>query len=505
MVRFLPSLRLGTTYRAIIRILMKILYWSLASITALFIITSLTRTSNVKAFQSETQVPETTAALETLISTENPTPTPPVQSTDFYTPTLTLEPTITYTPTLTTPPTSTPTPNPTVEGLEAASTAEALTTNSIYLPFILRQDAPEPPPYTSPVKILYCDKLSSPKSIPDNNEAGINDTISISDQRKIVDIDARLDISHTWVGDLNVELTHIEVNQSVKLINRPGRSGSGLGCGNDNIKAILDDEISLPVENECSVSPAAISGIYIPNQPMSWFDGDSVAGQWRLNVSDRSSASTGNLNGWCILATISENPEPPTPTPPPPDVPASAIINGVTGKVQSLPLDCESRSAVDWAKYFGVTIDELDFFHLLPHSDNPDKGFVGSVYGEWGQIPPNPYGVHAEPVAEVLRDHGLQAYAQRPLSWPKLRSEIAAGRPVIVWIIGSVNNGIPIFYTPSDGLHTIVARYEHTVIVTGYNSSSVYYLNGGTIYSKTIDQFLDSWSALGNMAITARP
>ena len=482
-------------------------YWSLACIFVLVIITSLTRAWVAKANQSEAQEPDPTSVSHT-ITPSNPDPftsTPQFTATDIFTPTSTLEPTSTIIPAT---PTVTPITSPTQlpEQFNAESPTESSSPASIYLPLILRQDAPLPTPnYTPPVKILICDSLSSPKSIPDNYDLGINDTINISDQRKIVDIDVRLDISHTWVGDLNVELTHLEANQSVKLINRPGRSGSGLGCGYDNIKAILDDEISSPVENECVASPAAISGIYIPNQPLGWFDGDNLDGRWRLNVSDRSSASTGSLNGWCILATVSENPEPPIPTPPPPTTPGSAIINGVTGKAQSLPLDCESRSAVDWAKYFGVHIEELDFFDLLPHSDNPDKGFVGSVNGTWGQIPPNPYGVHAEPVAEVLRDHGLEAYAHRPLSWAELKAEIAAGRPVIAWIIGSVNNGIPVYYTPSDGLHTVVARYEHTVIVTGYDSNNVYYLNGATIYSRTISQFLDSWSALGSMAITAHP
>jgi uncharacterized protein YvpB len=205
------------------------------------------------------------------------------------------------------------------------------------------------------------------------------------------------------------------------------------------------------------------------------------------------------------MASVSENPAPPTPTPPPVNLPSSAIIHNVKGEDQALPLDCESRSAVDWANYFGVTIDELDFFDLLPHSDNPDKGFVGNVNGNWGQIPPDPYGVHAEPVAEALRDHGLQAYAHRPLSWDALRAEIAASRPVFVWIIGSIENGIPVYYTPSDGLHTVVARREHTVIVTGYTESDVFYLNGDTIYAKSVGQFLDSWSALGNMAITTQP
>jgi uncharacterized protein YvpB len=182
-----------------------------------------------------------------------------------------------------------------------------------------------------------------------------------------------------------------------------------------------------------------------------------------------------------------------------------AQISGISGRKQALPLDCESRSAVDWAGYFGYSIGELAFFNQLPHSDNPDKGFVGNVYGTWGQIPPNSYGVHVEPVAALLRAYGVPAYAHRPLGWEHLKAEIAAGRPVFVWIVGSVQNGIPEYYTPSDGLSTIVARYEHTVVVTGYSASRVYFLNGATIYSKPIDEFLDSWSVLGNMAITALP
>jgi len=104
-------------------------------------------------------------------------------------------------------------------------------------------------------------------------------------------------------------------------------------------------------------------------------------------------------------------------------------------------LDCESRSAVDWAAYLGQHINELTFFNRLPKSDNPDKGFVGNVYGAWGQIPPNPYGVHAEPVAALLRDYGLQAYAHRPLRWEQLQAEIAAeiavslGDPVAIQLI----------------------------------------------------------------------
>jgi uncharacterized protein YvpB len=195
------------------------------------------------------------------------------------------------------------------------------------------------------------------------------------------------------------------------------------------------------------------------------------------------------------------------PTPPPtvPPVPSQASISGVTGQVQALPLDCESRSAVDWANFFGVGISELKFFDNLPESDNPDEGFVGDVYGAWGQIPPAPYGVHAEPVAELLREYGLNAYAHRPLSWEGLKAEIAEGRPVFVWVVGNAVHGVPTYYRSSDDALTVVARYEHTVIVTGYSSNSVTYLNGSTLYTVDRNQFLESWSVLRNMAITARP
>jgi len=369
-----------------------------------------------------------------------------------------------------------------------------------FLPAIFRQPAPVPA-----IKALFCDGLSNARPIPDNDAGGVLDAITISDPRLIADLDVSLEIDHSWVGDLNIRLTHQESGRSISLVDRPGIPSSDQGCSSDDVRTILDDEISLGVENKCASGPAAISGIYQPQESLASYDGVGIAGTWTLQVSDHSNLDTGSLRAWCLVASISPVPEPPTPSPPPPSLPDQRIISGVTGKDQALPLDCESRSAVDWAKFFSVSIGELDFYNHLPHSDNPDKGFVGNVNGIWGRIPPNAYGVHAQPVADLLQAYGVQAYAHRPLSWDHLRAEIAAGRPVFVWIVGSVVNGIPVYYTPSDGLHTVVAAYEHTVIVTGYTPTRVYFLNGDTIDSTSVVQFLDSWSALGNMAITAGP
>jgi len=432
-----------------------------------------------------------TSTLEPNSGNENPV-TSPITTTYTITESISITPTATITATLTPTPSETPTPTPT------------LTPNPFsFLPLIIRE--PTPIPYIPPEKVLFCDNLSVPINIPDNDPYGIFHDITPYDQRLIVDLDVSLRINHTWIGDLFVTLSHLESGKTATLIDRPGIPATNQGCEKDNIFAILDDEISSPAEGKCASSPAAISGIYQPNNPLSIFDGDSAAGTWQLNLSDNYQNDTGYLSSWCLVASISPYGQTPTPIPPPPPSPAEVQIYGVTGRKQALPLDCESRSAVDWAAYFGYRIGELAFYSQLPHSDNPDKGFVGNVNGTWGQIPPNPYGVHAEPVAALLRLYGVPAYAHRPLSWEHLKAEIAAGRPVFVWIVGSVNNGIPVYYTPSDGLSTIVASYEHTVVVTGYSDSKVYYLNGDTIYTRTVEQFLDSWSALGNMAILTHP
>lgn len=415
-------------------------------------------------------------------------------------------------------PSSTPSPSPTI----TLSPTPSFLPADIHLPVVLKavQPTATPTPTITPtpthlpedqlVKILICNQQN--QDIPDDDPGGVTSLISIDDPRFITDLDVRLEIDHSWIGDLTVSFTHQETGKVISLIDRPGYPNDSLGCKLPNIVGILDDDITLPAESECSTWPAAISGIYLPVENLNRFDGDTAAGNWLITIADHSQYDTGKLDSWCFYATVNDYPVQPTPTPTVDPLPESAIISGVTGQRQSLPLDCESRSAVDWANYFGVSIGEIDFFENLPESDNPDLGFVGSVYGQWGQIPPDPYGVHAEPVADLLRDYGMNAYAHRPFSWDQLRAEIAQNRPVIAWIVGNydgsydyVVNGIPEFYNPTEGYPMVVASYEHTIIVTGYTSEKVYYLNGANIYQKDIKQFLESWSTLGNMVITIQP
>ncbi len=188
-----------------------------------------------------------------------------------------------------------------------------------------------------------------------------------------------------------------------------------------------------------------------------------------------------------------------------PAVPDVAFIEGFVAHGQTYPLSCESRSAVDLAAYWGVQIGEIDFFNSLPVSDNPEKGFVGSVQGVWGQTPPKPYGVHAKPVAKLLQSYGLAATARRGMTIKDLKTEIANGRPVIVWVVGHVWQGTSKDYVAKDGNTVLVAPYEHTMIAYGYDLAGVYLIDAGNAarngYSYSV--FKSSWGVLGNMAVTA--
>ncbi|MEN8243031.1 MAG: LysM peptidoglycan-binding domain-containing protein, partial [Chloroflexota bacterium] len=186
-------------------------------------------------------------------------------------------------------------------------------------------------------------------------------------------------------------------------------------------------------------------------------------------------------------------------------LPDYAFVEGLVGHGQTWPLSCESRSAADLAGYWGASVSETVFFEQLPKSDNPEAGFVGSVFGAWGQTPPNPYGVHAPPIAKLLREYGVNAKAHKGFTVKDIKREIAAGRPVMVWVIGRVWSGTPQTYLAKDGSEVIVAAYEHSMIAYGYDLGAIYLLDAGSgsRAAFSYDNFRTSWRVLGNLAVTA--
>jgi uncharacterized protein YvpB len=185
-------------------------------------------------------------------------------------------------------------------------------------------------------------------------------------------------------------------------------------------------------------------------------------------------------------------------------IPSYAYISGLKGTAQLYTLDCESQSAVDFAKFFGVEIDEKEFIDKLPRSDDPEEGFVGEVNGQMGQFPPDDYGVHAKPVAKLLREYGVPAKAKRDWTFKDIQEEIASGHPVIAWIVNLPFEIDSMEYTASNGNTTTVARFEHTWIIIGYNSAAVTVVDSSWTYNVDIETFMERWEALGKQVIIYR-
>jgi uncharacterized protein YvpB len=187
------------------------------------------------------------------------------------------------------------------------------------------------------------------------------------------------------------------------------------------------------------------------------------------------------------------------------ELPDSSYISGIYGSAQLYTLDCEAQAAVDWARFFGVHINELEFIDRIPKSDDPSQGFVGNINGAMGQLPPGDYGVYPGPVADLLQNYGLNAIAVQNWDIQLIKEEIAAGRPVIVWI---VNLPFPVEtsqYTASNGNTFTVAKFEHTWIITGYNAYTFTVIDSEWTYNVKTATLVDRWNALGNQAIIMSP
>jgi len=113
-----------------------------------------------------------------------------------------------------------------------------------------------------------------PKSIGDYQT--VTSVTTVGDYFCIGDVDVEVNISHTYIGDLTVDLTS-PTGTTVRLHNRSGGS-------TENLLLTYDDEGTAPD------GPGALSD----------FDTESPLGTWTLTVSDQASGDTGTLNGWAL-------------------------------------------------------------------------------------------------------------------------------------------------------------------------------------------------------------
>lgn len=112
-------------------------------------------------------------------------------------------------------------------------------------------------------------------------------TINIPDSYTIESVKVNVDISHTWVSDLDIIITHPDGVTSVDL-------WIGQCTNNDNIDVTFDDN------GTAIVCGNPTTGVFTPENPLSVFNGMDSAGDWEISIQDYFLQDQGTLNDWSV-------------------------------------------------------------------------------------------------------------------------------------------------------------------------------------------------------------
>jgi subtilisin-like proprotein convertase family protein len=131
-------------------------------------------------------------------------------------------------------------------------------------------------------------------------------------------------ITHTWQGDLRVDLTHQDTGTTVTLIDRPGVpqvstvgfSADNYGDAGANLPFVVDDASTNLYDSaggpNCGVATCSqvapgtnnVSGSWHSDAgPMSAFSGQSLSGTWILTIADLAGGDIGTLTFWALDST----------------------------------------------------------------------------------------------------------------------------------------------------------------------------------------------------------
>lgn len=136
---------------------------------------------------------------------------------------------------------------------------------------------------------------SSDTPIDINDNTTFNSVVNVGLAGVITDINVRLDITHTYDGDLDIFLVS-PGGDRVELVTDVG------GTGEDFDNTIFDQESANPITS----GSAPFIGDYRPEGDLSALYGTFSSGDWILEVTDDAGGDTGTLNSWGMIITTSD-------------------------------------------------------------------------------------------------------------------------------------------------------------------------------------------------------
>jgi uncharacterized repeat protein (TIGR01451 family) len=131
----------------------------------------------------------------------------------------------------------------------------------------------------------------TPIAIVDNTT--FNSVLTVTDDDTVLDVDVRLNITHTYDGDLDIFLIGPDSTR-VELTSDNG------GTGENFVDTIFDDEATTPITG----GSAPFTGSFQPEGSLAALDGQSAAGTWTLEVTDDAGADQGELVSWDLILTF---------------------------------------------------------------------------------------------------------------------------------------------------------------------------------------------------------
>jgi len=137
------------------------------------------------------------------------------------------------------------------------------------------------------------------QAIPDDSPIiGASVPIHLPSHGGITGLTVSVDIGHTHIGDLQIRLRHEQSGTTVTLF-QPSL------CSGDLMDIVFDDAASSSAQSACSASRLAFprDQSYAPVNPLAAFDGQSLRGDWTLDVTDHAAGSVGILHEWCMNFT----------------------------------------------------------------------------------------------------------------------------------------------------------------------------------------------------------
>lgn len=125
--------------------------------------------------------------------------------------------------------------------------------------------------------------------------ADFTTTISILDvDRDVIirDLDVRIHISHSYVGDLRIRLVAPD-GRRIPLVKRRG------GSGDDFLDTVFDDQAAASIAG----ATAPFAGSFRPERPLATFNGLNARGRWQLMIEDLAHGDSGWLHSWSLIVS----------------------------------------------------------------------------------------------------------------------------------------------------------------------------------------------------------